>query len=247
MSGGAGAGVEASPRKSERRRSQLEPSLAKSPRERDERERRARRTGPRVERHKSAPGPGQGPVEDYFDARNGGGAGASASRSRDPYVNGMHKAGTDHTSSWVNSQIMEPPAPPPITPTLVDGSPPRTSTRTKDRERERGGGARRERERDSEEEVERERRQRRRDREARRIERDATTSGGARRRSDGGGGGGSPDERALKRRSTALKRSNTDYLARGGVDAGYAGDRADRDKRSSWWKGLGAKAKIPGL
>jgi len=124
------------PRKSERRRSHTDkPMPVHSPNEEAGRhvrreERRARGT-PREKpsRRKSAP-----PVEDYFDPRNGShglpvdeiivdgpiySAPAPLPAQADPFMNGAN----DHTSSWVNSQIIEPPPPPPVEPTVIEPPP----------------------------------------------------------------------------------------------------------------------------
>ncbi|KAI9874854.1 MAG: hypothetical protein M1830_009203 [Pleopsidium flavum] len=121
------------PRKSERRRSHTDkPVPVQSPGEEADRhvrreQRRAHGT-PREKpsRRKSAP-----PVDDYFDPRNGSrevpvdefGADAPIYSApvplpaqADPYMNGAN----DHTSSWVNSQIIEPPPPPPVEPTVIE-------------------------------------------------------------------------------------------------------------------------------
>ncbi|KAL9041168.1 MAG: hypothetical protein Q9214_004202, partial [Letrouitia sp. 1 TL-2023] len=54
-------------------------------------------------------------VDDYFDSRNGGDGGAG----EEPYMHGAN----DHTSSWVKSQISDPPAPPPIEGTVIEPAP----------------------------------------------------------------------------------------------------------------------------
>ncbi|KAL9613638.1 MAG: hypothetical protein Q9167_001814 [Letrouitia subvulpina] len=54
-------------------------------------------------------------VDDYFDPRNGGDGGAG----EEPYMHGAN----DHTSSWVKSQISDPPAPPPIEGTVIEPAP----------------------------------------------------------------------------------------------------------------------------
>ena len=108
------------PRKSDRRRSHMDKSLpTRTPDEEAEHrirreERRARHDKPSTSRRKSAPAP----VEDYFDPRNGD-RGAPP-HTADPY---LQHGGNDHTSSWVNSQIIEPPPPPPIEPTVLDPPP----------------------------------------------------------------------------------------------------------------------------
>ena len=110
------------PIKSEHRRSNMDRSLPpRTPDEEADRrarreERRTRHDRPSASRRKTAPAPT--PVQDYFDPRN-------ADRgppldSADPY---LHRGANDHTSSWVNSQIVEPPPPPPIEPTVLDPLP----------------------------------------------------------------------------------------------------------------------------
>ena len=119
------------PSKPDRRRSHMDRSVT-SPAFDDEAERRlhremrkARRTPAETEeanRRKSAM-----PPQDYFDPRNGTTKddrvdfNTTAPLAADaPYING---GGKDHTSSWVESQIIEPPAPPPIEPTVMDPPP----------------------------------------------------------------------------------------------------------------------------
>lgn len=57
------------------------------------------------------------PVEDYFDPRN---SQRAPPLDSDPYQN---TGVTDHTSTWVNRQIIEPPPPPPIEPTVIEAPP----------------------------------------------------------------------------------------------------------------------------
>lgn len=100
----------------------------------------ARRAREDLHRRKSAP-----PVEDYFDPRNGSrgvrpnsavldapvyNAPPPLPTDADPYLNGAN----DHTSSWVNSQIIEPPAPPPVEPTVIE--PPPTGSGSKHEEQD---------------------------------------------------------------------------------------------------------------
>ena len=109
------------PRKSDRRRSHLDKPLP-SRTATEEAERRIRREErhshrvtpnekPSTSRRKTAPA-----VDDYFDPRNG------ASGDAEPYLHPITGA-NDHTSSWVNSQIIEPPPPPPIEPTVIEPPP----------------------------------------------------------------------------------------------------------------------------
>ena len=51
-------------------------------------------------------------VDDYFDPRN-----ARSTNENDPY------GGNDHTTSWVKSQVSEPPEPPPVEPTIMEPAP----------------------------------------------------------------------------------------------------------------------------
>lgn len=78
-------------------------------------ERRSRRVTPNekpsASRRKTAP-----VVEDYFDPRNG------ARGDAEQYLHPITGA-NDHTSTWVNSQIVEPPPPPPIEPTVIEPPP----------------------------------------------------------------------------------------------------------------------------
>ena len=109
------------PHRSDRRRSHLDkPISSRSATEEADRrarreERRSRRATPNEKptssRRKTEP-----PVDDYFDPRNGGPVEA------EPYPNPISGA-TDHTSGWVNSQIIEPPSPPPIEPTVIEPPP----------------------------------------------------------------------------------------------------------------------------
>ena len=120
------------PRGTERRRSHTDKPAPRygGDEEADRRVRReTRRAREDLNRRKSAP-----PVEDYFDPRNGSrgvrpnhlasdvpvySAPAPLPADGDPYLNGEN----DHTSSWVNSQIIEPPAPPPVEPTVFEDPP----------------------------------------------------------------------------------------------------------------------------
>jgi len=120
------------PRRTELRRSHTDKPVTRygADEEADRRVRReARRAREDLYRRKSAP-----PVEDYFDPRNGSrgvrpnsavldapvyNAPPPLSTDADPYLNGAN----DHTSSWVNSQIIEPPAPPPVEPTVIEPPP----------------------------------------------------------------------------------------------------------------------------
>ena len=107
--------------RSERRRSHLDgPLPTRTANEEADRrarreDRRSRRTPiekPSNTRRKSAP------VQDYFDPRN---ASRGTPAGGDPYL--TTNGANDHTSSWVNSQIIEPPPPPPIEPTVIEPPP----------------------------------------------------------------------------------------------------------------------------
>lgn len=168
---------------SERRRSHMDKPISSRTADEDA-DRRARRQSRRTptekpsnSRRKSAP------VDDYFDPRNGS---RSTPAAGDPY---LHSGTTDHTSTWVNSQIIEPPPPPPIEPTVIE-PPPVLGPEVEDddleetRRAKRKSSRRRSRYADAVGEEEGERRRRRRDREVRSSE----GSEGARR----GGGVRSP-------------------------------------------------------
>ena len=106
-------GGESRPRKSDRRRSYLDPSSAAAD---EDAERRARREARRAARTPGEKSKAKA-VDDYFDPRNGGdGAGGG-----DPYPNGG--GGNDHTSSWVKSQLSDPADPPPLEGTVIDPPP----------------------------------------------------------------------------------------------------------------------------
>lgn len=57
------------------------------------------------------------PVTDYFDLRN-----SKSSSKSNPYAHNTAK-GADKTSSWVNSQVLDPPAVPPIEGTVIEQDP----------------------------------------------------------------------------------------------------------------------------
>ena len=107
--------------RSERRRSHLDGPLPsrtateeadRRARREDRRSRRTPTEKPSTTRRKSAP------VQDYFDPRNASRGGPAGG---DPYLTA--NGANDHTSSWVNSQIIEPPPPPPIEPTVIEPVP----------------------------------------------------------------------------------------------------------------------------
>ena len=97
------------PHRSDRRRSHMDRPSRHVDND-DRQERHSRR--PHSSRRKST---APAPVDDYFDQRNGSHAPV------DPYP--PQAGGEDHTSSWVNSQIMEPPPPPPIEGTVMEPPP----------------------------------------------------------------------------------------------------------------------------
>lgn len=96
------------PRKSDRRRSHVDPPISAADEEAERRARRETRRAGRTAGEKST----KKPVDDYFDPRNGGGG--------DPYMNG---AANDHTSGWVKSQLSTPADPPPLEPTVIEPPP----------------------------------------------------------------------------------------------------------------------------
>ena len=107
--------------RSDRRRSYLDGPLPtrtadeeadRRARREDRRSRRTPTEKPSNNRRKSAP------VQDYFDPRN---ASRGTPANGDPYL--TTDGANDHTSSWVNSQIIEPPPPPPIEPTVIEPVP----------------------------------------------------------------------------------------------------------------------------
>lgn len=110
------------PHRSDRRRSYVDkPISVRSPGEDTERRhhRTHRTTTKDSSRRKSAP-----PVEDYFDPRNGtDGLNTVPLPAQDPPYMPHNNGANDHTSTWVNSQIIEPPAPPPIEPSVIEPVP----------------------------------------------------------------------------------------------------------------------------
>ena len=101
------------PTKPDRRRSHIDQLVTSGAADDTERRirreaRRAARTpGEKSNRRKSA-----GPVDDYFDPRNG-------VNGQEPYLHGAN----DHTSSWVKSQISDPAPPPPVEGTVIEPTP----------------------------------------------------------------------------------------------------------------------------
>ena len=210
-------------KKSDRRKSHMDPS-AGPVKERgvptDDERRAARREArrPKADRRKSAP------VDSYFDSRNGSGA-----KGGDPYMNGIHNTGTDHTSSWVNSQVMEQPVAEPeaigVPPLTGDDSPVDEDVR-RDRKREKRQSKYADELMGADDDDMKNRR-----REARRRER-------ARERSD------DESDEAYGRRREGRRVASGDYYG-GGAARTFDGRPAIGDKRSSWMKVLGGK--IPGL
>lgn len=74
-------------------------------------------------RKSSAPNPAPAPVPDdgYQSPRNGNGRTSRKSPGANPV---MMNSGKDKISSWVHSQITDPPEAPPIEPTVIDAVPP---------------------------------------------------------------------------------------------------------------------------
>lgn len=175
-------------RKSSRRRSYIDGALPTRTREeessrRRDRDRRddrksSRRDEPKSSSRRKASVPD--PVDDYFDPRNGTTT-RSGGKDKDiieeePVATYPPKGPTDpndHTSSWVNSQIIEPPPPPPIEPTVIEPTPilgevdDEARSPGKDDDRKRRSSKRRSRYVDDVEGDERRRRRERREREKR--------------------------------------------------------------------------------
>ena len=107
MNAKLGADPSSRPKKSDRRRSHMDPPISAADVDAE------RRAGREARRAARTPGESRKkPVDDYFDPRNGGG--------EDPYMNG---AANDHTSSWVKSQLSSPADPPPLEPTVIEPPP----------------------------------------------------------------------------------------------------------------------------
>ena len=98
--------------RSKRRSSEKEVPAASSSRPRTSDRRRSHidkaTERPKSSRRKST----MAPVDDYFDPRN-----SRNVNENDPY------GGNDHTTSWVKSQVSEPPEPPPVEPTILEPAP----------------------------------------------------------------------------------------------------------------------------
>jgi len=201
--------------RSERRRSHMDKPTSSRTADEDA-ERRARREDRRSRRtpteKPSSSGRKTAPVDDYFDSRNGS---RSTPTAGDPY---LHSGATDHTSTWVNSQIIEPPPPPPIEPTVIEPPPILGPDAADDdleeiRRAKRKSSRRRSRYVDvlADETDERKRRRERREKEIRSSE-GSENDRYARRRSDYGvrspAGARSPDAGAGKRASWFKKITN---------------------------------------
>lgn len=136
------------PRKSDRRRSHVDtpksPNATERRPRRDERRSSRRTPGEKSSSHRKSTA---APVDDYFDLRNGTAGDIPdplpdpppldpAPRESalpdpvprdpaplDPQEPYMHSGANEHTSSWVKSQISEPPPPPPLEPSVLDPAP----------------------------------------------------------------------------------------------------------------------------
>lgn len=132
------------PRKSDRHRSHVDtpksPDATERRPRRDERRSSRRTPGEKSSSHRKSTA---APVDDYFDPRNGAAGDIPGSPPFDPAPRGsepvdsvpldpvpldpqepyMHSGANEHTSSWVKSQISEPPPPPPLEPSVLDPAP----------------------------------------------------------------------------------------------------------------------------
>lgn len=120
------------PRKSDRRRPNMDSPRSPGTRPALERHRSSRRTpGEKDKSSSHRRSSAQPPVDSYFDSRNGAGGEPTpndaippplldALQQDLPYI---HSGGNDHTSSWVKSQISEPPPPPPVEPSVLEPPP----------------------------------------------------------------------------------------------------------------------------
>lgn len=120
------------PRKSDRRRPNIDSPRSPGTRPTLERRRSSRRTpGEKDKSSSHRRSSAQPPVDSYFDSRNGAGGEPIPNDTIPPPLLGplqqdlpyMHSGGNDHTSSWVKSQISEPPPPPPVEPSVLDPPP----------------------------------------------------------------------------------------------------------------------------
>lgn len=108
MNAKLGADPSSRPRKTDRRRSHMDPPISTADEDAERRARREARRAARTPGEKSR----KNPVNDYFDPRNGADGGG------EPYMNG-----NDHTSSWVKSQVSTPADPPPVEGTIIEPPP----------------------------------------------------------------------------------------------------------------------------
>lgn len=120
------------PRKSDRRRPNIDSPRSPSTRPILERRRSSRRTpGEKDKSSGHRRSSAQPPVDSYFDSRNGAGGEPTPNDINPPPLLDplqqdlpyIHSGGNDHTSSWVKSQISEPPPPPPVEPSVLDPPP----------------------------------------------------------------------------------------------------------------------------
>lgn len=164
-----------------------------------------------------------GPIDDYFDPRNGAPSG--------PAEPVLHGAPPDKTSSWVNDLADNPPDAPPVEGTVLEDPP---TERVSDERR-----AKRESRRHSkyagltEGEIE-ERRARK--RETRRTDKEKSVSGGSREDGDAVDGGGSRRRKSVRRRDTADE--DYDAYVEGGPVKTFDGRPTMGGKRNSWFSKL---------
>lgn len=120
------------PRKSDRRRPNIDSPRSPGTRPPLERRRSSRRTpGEKDKSSSHRRSSAQPPVDSYFDSRNGAGGEPTTNDTIPPSlldplqqdVPYIHSGANDHTSSWVKSQISEPPPPPPVEPSVLDPPP----------------------------------------------------------------------------------------------------------------------------
>lgn len=120
------------PRKSDRRRPNIDSPRSPGIRPTLERRRSSRRTpGEKDKSSSHRRSSAQPPVDSYFDPRNGAGGEPTTNDTIPPSLLDplqqdlpyIHSGANDHTSSWVKSQISEPPPPPPVEPSVLDPPP----------------------------------------------------------------------------------------------------------------------------
>ena len=100
--------------RSDRRKSYLDPTSAQESPAAAAGEQPSTSRRPKSSRRKST----TPAVDSYFDSRN---AGTSKKSTNDPYL--AAGGGNDHTSSWIQSQLSDPPAPPPVEGTILEAEP----------------------------------------------------------------------------------------------------------------------------